>query len=274
MFFSDTTIEKSVKFCIDMMSRSCGLDMLQKKDMGDQRLPSRHSLFFENCIAAVLISAMPPRSTTHKDARKSPGCVVHAFAKHVTNRAEAERLYGVNWNTRVINGRVIKCIDARKQSGKRANFQVTARYAITDTVRKDAELNIRSVIEGYAPAGEGIALPPLSEEIINLQPLPRPIPAGAVVLPANVRHALSRPRESTISTTDGSPSSSPSNSPAARAPVARAARASSHSKSRNSCSPSSGSHRNNNCCRLSQCSRHCHCNYHYYTSKWNCGIVF
>lgn len=129
-----------------------------------------------------------------RDSRKHPGNVVHALLKHVTNETEARRLHGVRYAQRMVNGRVIKCIDARKPGGARANFEIEARYTITSTHKKDVRLNIRSVHAGEAAPGDGtggdVILPaPPANEIVNYQPLARNIPAGAIVLPADVRRS-------------------------------------------------------------------------------------
>ena len=102
-----------------------------------------------------------------RDLRKCPGSVVHAHAKHVTSIAEAQRLFGVHHLTRLVNGRVIKCVDARKQNGKRANWEVQARYNLTPTCVKDAQLNIHSIIVGY---GRGSS--PICQESVTRKKLP------------------------------------------------------------------------------------------------------
>ena len=103
-----------------------------------------------------------------------------------------------------MNGRVIRCVDAHKPGGKKANYKIVVRYNITTTHKKDVQLNIRSVQRGGAPLIDGIdiPLPPTAEEIANLQPIPVTVPEGMLVLPHPFNQRRAYASNSTASTSD------------------------------------------------------------------------
>ena len=77
------------------------------------------------------------------DSRSIVGGKVHAKACHVTAITNAKRIFGTNWRTKLLNGRVIR-VNQRIPEGKlRASWFITATYTLTAVpfVEKTVELN-------------------------------------------------------------------------------------------------------------------------------------
>ena len=97
------------------------------------------------------------------DSRNIVGGKAHAEACHVTARANAKRVFGTNWSSKLLNGRVVR-VGQRTPEGKlRVSWFVTATCALTEVpfVEKTVELNRRSAKAGDFPVP---AVPPQPEE--------------------------------------------------------------------------------------------------------------
>ena len=82
------------------------------------------------------------------DPRRMEGGKVHALACHVANLSECNRRYGSNAKSKLVNGRVVS-VQNRPTATGRASTMVRAMYKLSQQETKEAELNIRSVKEGW-----------------------------------------------------------------------------------------------------------------------------
>ena len=81
------------------------------------------------------------------DTCRKVGSLVQAKAFHVTSIPECRRLYGSNWNQKLLCGTVLSVRDkneGNQSTGKRKNWLITAEYDLNGT-KKVKELNVRSV---------------------------------------------------------------------------------------------------------------------------------
>ena len=79
------------------------------------------------------------------DLRRVAGSKVQALAKHVTSDAECKRLFGSNWDTKLLPGVVISAVSKTLPGRSRASWLIVARYVVTGQREKEVELNSRSV---------------------------------------------------------------------------------------------------------------------------------
>ena len=80
------------------------------------------------------------------DPRTVVGSFIRAKACHVTSHAECRRLYGSNWNTKMVRGTVIRAFQQSSVTIRRY-WYVVANYELTLDKRKEKELQVRSVVE-------------------------------------------------------------------------------------------------------------------------------
>ena len=88
------------------------------------------------------------------DERLVVGGQVHALARNVTSEAETKRLYGSNWKTKFVNGKVLSFRFEASTDGGRGSYYITARYTFSPTTTKVKEINKRSVKKGLAPGSD------------------------------------------------------------------------------------------------------------------------
>ena len=101
------------------------------------------------------------------DDRCVVGARVHAKAVQVTKLAECSRRYGSNAKTKRVNGTVV-LVELVSHPGKaRKSCFITADYELGGDVSKRAELNIRSVGAGDAPAPDPSAVPTGTQPVIQ-----------------------------------------------------------------------------------------------------------
>ena len=72
---------------------------------------------------------------------------MHALAKHVTSEAECRRLFGSNWNQKLVDGEVVD-VSRELTAAGRLNYFIQAKYTIQGRT-KTKKLNIRSVRKGH-----------------------------------------------------------------------------------------------------------------------------
>ncbi len=83
------------------------------------------------------------------------GSRVQAKARNVTSESEAKRRYGINWDTKMVQGTVTKAFTKPSTTGKTQGWQIEAEYEFdgpnSTVVKKTATLNIRSVKDVLPP---------------------------------------------------------------------------------------------------------------------------
>ena len=80
------------------------------------------------------------------DPRKVVGNVVLAKACHITSDAECKRLYGSNWNTKMVQGTIVRAYQHTNISNRRYCWFVVANYELTAGRIKEKELAMRNVV--------------------------------------------------------------------------------------------------------------------------------
>ena len=112
------------------------------------------------------------------DERRKEGGKVHALAYHVTHLSECNRKYGIHAKSKQVNGRVIS-VTSRPTDTGRTSTLVNAIYKLNGTETKEAELNIRSVREGWIDGPNFDATNESGATPTNEPPAPTTAPTAA-----------------------------------------------------------------------------------------------
>ena len=130
------------------------------------------------------------------DERRKEGGKVHALAYHVTHLSECNRKYGIHAKSKQVNGRVIS-VTSRPTDTGRTSTLVNAIYKLNGTETKEAELNIRSVREGWIDGPNFDATNESGATPTNEPPAPTTAPTaaqnGAQQPPNNTNDATGAP---------------------------------------------------------------------------------
>jgi hypothetical protein len=105
--------------------------------------------------------------STPSDARRVVGALVHAKAHFCTNATEAKRLFGVLWNTKLVNCTVLEVLTST--SGRRANVSLKVEWQLPARLSVKT-INLRSAKHGEAPSRPFLTH---QDSASNLAPAPR-----------------------------------------------------------------------------------------------------
>jgi hypothetical protein len=95
-------------------------------DKGQEKHPPKEKLHI-NVIETILSLLSIDKEMASTDEKRRFGCRIHAKASQITSESECRRLFGINCNSKMVNGAVKSAVQ-RPSPTDRLMWYVTAAY--------------------------------------------------------------------------------------------------------------------------------------------------